>query len=347
MKKKIRVLIVDDSALTRRILADLVSSDSELEVAGVARDGIDAIKKTRELDPDVITMDIYMPEMDGLAALEFIMMKMPKPVVMVSSLTKKGAVLTLKALELGAVDFIAKPGPYPTSLREISVEILEKIKAAAKSKIGSIKSPGSIRHRGKETLKPEPQGKVEKVVVIGASAGGPRALAKIIPEIPPDIPAPIVLVQHMPATFTESFASRLDARSVIGVKLVSNEEELRPGVAFVVPGGWDMAFEKDGNRVKSLLKPTGAKRGASPAIDVTMESAAKTFGSGAVGVLLSGMGSDGALGLGMIKDAGGITIAEHKSTCLVYGMPKVAIERNLAMKVVPLDEIVKTILDSL
>lgn len=347
MKNRVRVLIVDDSALTRQILADLISSDPELEVAGVARNGIEAIEKTRELDPDVITMDIYMPEMDGLAALEFIMKKMPKPVVMVSSLAKKGAVLTLKALEQGAVDFIAKPGQYPTSLREISADIVQKIKAAARSKIRSIKSPAKARYSLKVEEKPKTGEMADRIVVIGASAGGPRALAQIIPDFPADTPAPFVLVQHMPAPFTESFASRLDARSAIRVRLASNDEELRPGAAFVVPGGKDMVFERAGNRVKVLLRPTVARYGASPAIDVTMESAAKIFGSRAVGVILSGMGSDGALGLGMIKDAGGITIAEHESTCLVYGMPKVAIERKLAVKVVPLDKMVDAILDSL
>ncbi len=347
MREKIRVLVVDDSALARQILCDLISKDPELEVAGVARDGIEAIKKAKELDPDVITMDIHMPEMDGLAALEFIMKKMPKPVVMVSTYAKRGAAQTLKALEIGAVDFIAKPGQYPTSLRKISAEVVQKIKAAARSKISLFeRSATKTKQRPRPEVKFKKPGTEDRVVVIGASAGGPRALAQILPEVPEDIPAPLILVQHMPPPFTCSFASRLDARSALQVRQASDMEELRSGVALVVPGGKDMVFEKEDNIVRAMLKPTAARHGSGPVIDVTMESAAKVFGGGAIGVLLSGMGSDGAFGLGMIKDAGGVTIAEHESTCLVYGMPKVAIERNFAIKVVPLDGMVDAILDS-
>jgi len=343
-QRKITVLIVDDSALVRQLLVDMVSQDPDMEVAGVARDGVEAIKMTRDLDPDVITMDIHMPEMDGLSALEYIMKTFPRPVVMLSALVKKGAAPTLKALELGAVDFIAKPSQFPTSVSEVRQDVVDKIKAAARSR---------AREAWERARKARPPKKVKfrreavrggRVVVIGASAGGPRALAEIVPAFPGEVPASIVVVQHMPEPFTGSFAERLNSRSRVEVREAVNAEELEEGLALVVPGGQDLIFERiGGGKVRARLLPTVARHGASPVIDVTMESAAQVFEERAIGVLLSGMGSDGAMGLGMIKDAGGETIAQNEDTCLVFGMPKAAIERHLARTVLPLEKIAEAI----
>lgn len=343
---KITVLIVDDSALVRQLLTDMISQDPELEVAGLAHDGVEAIKLTQELDPDVITMDIHMPEMDGLTALEYIMKKSPRPVVMLSALVKKGAAPTLKALELGAVDFIAKPSQFPTSVTEIQEDVLDKIKAAAHSR---------AREVWERTRRAKPPRKVKvkkatvrggRMVVLGASAGGPRALAEIVPSLPEDLPASVVVVQHMPGPFTASFAERLNARAGLDVAEATQGEELVEGRALVVPGGYDLVFERSpAGRVNAKLLPTVARHGASPVIDVTMESAAQVFGDTTVGVLLSGMGSDGAMGLGMIKDAGGETIAQDEETCLVFGMPKAAIERRLVDDVLPLEKIATAIVE--
>jgi two-component system, chemotaxis family, protein-glutamate methylesterase/glutaminase len=344
LEDKITVLIVDDSALVRQLLVDMISQDPELEVAGIARDGVEAIKMTQELDPDVITMDIHMPEMDGLSALEYIMKKSPRPVVMLSALVKKGAAPTLKALELGAVDFIAKPSQFPTSVNEVREDVIDKIKAAARSRAREVwertrklKPPKKVKIR-RETVRGG------RLVVLGASAGGPRALAEIVPALPEEIPASIVIVQHMPEPFTGSFAERLNSRARVEVREALNGEELEEGLALVVPGGQDLMFEKiGGGKVRARLLPTVAKHGASPVIDVTMESAAQVFEDRALGVLLSGMGSDGAMGMGMIKDAGGETIAQDEESCLVFGMPRAAIERHLVSEVLPLERIAEAI----
>ena len=338
--RKISVLVVDDSALVRQLLVDIISQDPDMEVAGTARDGVEAIKMTQDLDPDVITMDIHMPEMDGLSALEYIMKKMPRPVIMISALVKKGAVPTLKSLELGAVDFIAKPSQFPTSVADIREDVIEKIKAAAGSKAREVWERAR-RARPPKKAKLRREGALRgRLVVMGASAGGPRALAEILPAFPEDMPAPIVIVQHMPAPFTGSFAERLNARSRVEVREAGDGEELTEGTALVVPGGYDMVLSREpSGRVFTRLLKTIARHGASPVIDVTMESAAQVFADKTIGVLLSGMGSDGALGIGMIKDAGGETIAQDESTCLVFGMPKAAIERKLVDLVLPLEKI--------
>ena len=338
--RKTTVLIVDDSALVRQMLSDMISNDPELEVAGMARDGVEAIKLTQELNPDVVTMDIHMPEMDGLSALEYIMKKTPRPVVMLSALVKKGAAPTLKSLELGAVDFIAKPSQFPTSVGEIREDVIEKIKAAANSKAREIwerarkaKAPKKVKVR-KESVRGG------CLIVMGASAGGPRALAEIVPALPKDLPASMVIVQHMPGPFTGSFAERLDSKARIKVKEAEQGEEIKEGRALVVPGERDMVFERIGRgRVRARLLSTVARHGASPVVDVTMESAAQIYGPRSIGVLLSGMGSDGAMGMGMIKDAGGETIAQDEETCLVFGMPRAAIQRRLAGEVLSADKI--------
>jgi len=338
------VLIVDDSALVRRILSDMISQEPGMKVAGVARNGVEAIKLTQELDPDIVTMDIYMPDMDGLSALAYIMRRYPRPVVMISALAKEGAEPTLKALELGAVDFIEKPSRFPGSIDGVREDVVDKIRTAAHSKAKEV---------WERARKVRPPRKVKlrkslvwggRVIVLGASAGGPRALSQIIPALPDDLPASVAIVQHMPERFTGSFADRLDSRSRIDVSEAKQGEELSEGRAYVVPGERDMGFEVFGGRgVRTRLMPTVSKHGASPVIDVTMESAAQVFGKKAIGVLLSGMGNDGAMGIGMIRDAGGDTIAQDEETSLVFGMPRVAIERKLVDEVLPVEKIAEAI----
>lgn len=338
------VLIVDDSALVRRILSDMISQEPGMKVAGVARNGVEAIKLTQELDPDIVTMDIYMPDMDGLSALAYIMRRYPRPVVMISALAKEGAEPTLKALELGAVDFIEKPSRFPGSIDGVREDVVDKIRTAAHSKAKEV---------WERARKVRPPRKVKlrkslvwggRVIVLGASAGGPRALSQIIPALPDDLPASVAIVQHMPERFTGSFADRLNSRSRIDVSEAKQGEELSEGRAYVVPGERDMGFEVFGGRgVRTRLMPTVAKHGASPVIDVTMESAAQVFGEKAIGVLLSGMGNDGAMGIGMIRDAGGDTIAQDEETSLVFGMPRVAIERKLVDEVLPVEKIAEAI----
>jgi two-component system, chemotaxis family, protein-glutamate methylesterase/glutaminase len=344
--EKIKVLIVDDSALVRKLLADMVSRDTELEVAGLARNGVEAIQMMQESDPDVITMDIHMPEMDGLSALEYIMKTSPRPVVMLSALVKKGAVPTLKALELGAVDFICKPSQFPTSVSQIRDEVVEKIKAAANSRAREVWDR-SHRSKAPKRIKLK-KGEIRggRVVVLGASAGGPRALTEIVPALPENLPAPVIVAQHMPGPFSGSFAERLNSKARIRVSEARGSDLLEEGRALVVPGDHDLAFERtEGGEVRSVLLPTVARRGASPVIDVTMESAAQMYGEKAIGILLTGMGSDGAMGLGMIKDAGGDTIAQDEGSSLVFGMPKAAIDRRLANEVLPLEQIAERIVE--
>lgn len=344
LDESISVLIVDDSALVRRILSDMISQEPDMEVAGVARNGVEAIKLTHELDPDVVTMDIYMPDMGGLQALEYIMKRYPRPVLMISALAKKGAESTLKALELGAVDFIEKPSRFPGSINGVREDVVQKIKTAAHSRAREVwerarkvKPPRKVRTR-KSLVRGG------RVVVVGASAGGPKALGQIIPALPEGLPASVAIVQHMPEQFTGSFAQRLNSRSRIEVSEAKQGEELSEARAYVVPGEKDLGFEVVGGRgVCTRLIPTLARHGASPVIDVTMESAAQVFGGRAIGVLLSGMGNDGAMGLGMIKGAGGDTIAQDEETSLVFGMPRVAIERKLVDEVLPIEKIAEAI----
>ena len=347
MPAKIRILIVDDSALVRKLLRDIISDDPDLEVVGTASNGIEAIRMVGELDPDVVTMDIHMPEMDGLTALEYIMKKSPRPVVMLSALAQKGAIPTIKSLELGAVDFITKPSHFPTAVKEVREEVLEKIRMAAQARGFVQRGLSAVQARKKLKLR-LPSAPREKLVVIGASAGGPKALAEIMPMFPASLPAAMIIVQHMPGVFTRSFAERLAGRCELPVKEAEQGEMVRPGEVLVAPGGYDLQLksnEREGAEVR-LLESQG-KYGASPHIDTTLVSAAETYGENSVGVIMTGMGSDGAKGMAAVKEKKGKTIAQNEETCLVFGMPKAAIETRCVDWVVPLEQIPETILSLL
>lgn len=344
---KIRVLIVDDSALVRKLLRDIIAADPEMEVAGTASNGVEAIRAVSELEPDVVTMDIHMPEMDGLTALEYIMRKHPLPVVMLSALVQKGATPTLKALELGAVDFIAKPSHYPSAVKEVRDEVALKIKTAFQA-MDRVRRGYRKAKAGKRLEVGKQIREGERLVVIGASAGGPKALAEIMPMFPRETPAAIVIVQHMPRVFTRSFAGRLNSIASLPVKEAEEGEEIRAGTVLVAPGGSDLivAVGDEGPARVELMEPVN-RGGATPRIDTTMVTAAEIYGPNAIGVIMTGMGSDGAKGMERIKKGKGSTIAQDEESCLVFGMPKVAIDKGCVDWVMPLEKIPAKILELL
>lgn len=355
---KIRVLVVDDSAFMRTVISDIINRSQDLTVIGTARDGIDALAKINQMDPDVVTMDVEMPQMDGLSALDKIMREHPVPVVMLSSLTKKGAEQTVKALQLGAVDFIAKPaGRFSPDIAQIKDDILEKIRVAAGAKkklqnlISSIPEP-KIINLDKPVSKVVPSGsKLNQLVLIGTSTGGPKALYQVLPRFPASINAGILVVQHMPPGFTKSLAERLDTLSQIRVKEAEHGERIMSGTAYIAPGDYHMkvvAQSFGGTRELTVNLDKSPPRGAlRPAADVMLESVAEEFWSRMVCVIMTGMGHDGAAALPALKQKGAQIIAEDQSTCIVYGMPKAAVETGLVDRVVPLPEIHREVMKML
>jgi len=347
-EKKIRVLIVDDSAFARLMISKHLALDSNIEVIGTARDGIDALEKIRVLKPDVITLDIEMPKMDGVTALERIMVDYPTPVVMLSALTAEGADVTIKSLEIGAVDFFLKQSIInPTGDDETNNELINKVKQAAKvdvtgvtTRLRNIMATLQRSSQKKISVRDAKMSKINKVVIIGSSTGGPRALYELVPNLPADLPAAILMVQHMPPKFTKSIAERLDELSQIRVKEAEPGDLVSLGQALIAPGGYHMCVRMNGQIVLNQDKP---RCGLRPAVDVTMESAVKVYGSRCIGVILTGMGNDGTQGCAMLKAGGGKVLAEHESTCVVYGMPRSVVEAGLADRVVPIQKMVNEI----
>jgi two-component system chemotaxis response regulator CheB len=329
------------------MLRDIISGDPDMEVIGTASNGVEAIRAVNQLNPDVVTMDIHMPDMDGLAALEYIMSKRPMPVIMLSALAKKGANATIRALELGAVDFITKPSHFPSAVKEIREEVILKVKTAAQARKPILRGTDRKKEKRKLTVRRKTRPE-DKLVIIGASAGGPKALAEIMPLFPSDIPAAMIIVQHMPSVFTGSFAERLNNNCELRVKEAEENDSLVPGQVLVAPGGRDMIVDtgSEGSGVVQLMSSQN-KVGASPRIDSTMITAAESYGKDSIGVILTGMGSDGALGIEKIKKGKGSTVAQDEETCLVYGMPRVAVERGYVDWVVPLDRIPEKVLELL
>ncbi len=346
----IRVLVVDDSAFMRRQLKRVINSCPDLEVIDVARNGQEAVDKVKELEPDVVTLDINMPEMDGLTALTYIMMERPTPCVVISSLTQEGAMTTFEALELGAVDFIAKPsGTISLDIAEQESEILDKVRAAARARLRR-KAPTLTAKKRKPVAittsrPPPPAAGNQAVIVMGVSTGGPTTLLDILPKLPADLPAPVALVEHMPPTFTASFAKRLDEQCALAVKEAEQNEPLLPGHVYLAPGGYQMTITASllGRGLVTHLsdRPKGLQ--FCPSVDVLFESVAEAHGRRIVGVLLTGMGCDGALGMVQIRQAGGITIAESEETAIVFGMPREAITMGGAEIVAPSTKIAEQI----
>lgn len=344
MKQQVRVLVVDDSALMRKLIPQIIERDTSIQVVGTAMDGEFALKKIAELNPQVITLDLEMPRMDGLETLKQVTRRYHLPVIVVSAHSKEGASSTLRALAHGAFDFVTKPKDAASAHMEaIASELIAKIKVAAQTKV-----PTGLAVTNVETQKVPPKKArnahaPNKIVVIGVSTGGPNAVQYVLSQLPADFPGSIVVVQHMPEGFTEMFAHRLDETCLIDVKEAQSGDLLLAGRALICPGNRHLKVRRMplGNIV--VLSDDEKVNGHRPSVDVLFRSAAQEFGSQTLGILMTGMGEDGAEGLGLIKAAGGITIAQSESSCVVYGMPKAAIERGYATRVVPLDAMANTL----
>lgn len=344
MGNKIRVLIVEDSFLMRKIISDILSSDPAFEVVDKARNGKEALEKVFALRPDVVTLDVNLPILDGLAVLQEIMQKQPTRVIMLSAYTQQGAAATITALEMGALDFIAKPsGEISLDLHQLRDAILSKVKLAAEvdweSFLATLKLPVVPPPR----VKPKKPFEIKKLVVIGASTGGPRAILQIMQLIPADIPASFLIVQHMPEGFTLSFAERISWESGIKSKEAEDGDILLRGKAYVAPAGFHMVLDKiwdeEGNKLQIQLNQEPLVNFVRPSVTITMNSAAEVFGSNVIGVILTGMGKDGLKGARRIKESGGFLIAQDKATSVVWGMPKVVIDEGLADCILPLSDI--------
>ena len=352
--EKIRVLIADDSALMRQKLRQIVEADPELEVAGVARDGEDAIAKARELRPDVVSLDINMPRLDGVGVLQLIMSERICPVVMVSSLTQKGAVTTFECLELGAFDFVGKPdGTVSSNLILLADEIRSKLKTAAVS--GTLKRLVSRRERRPSPLAWTPTPKTRasvaasgyKAVAIGISTGGPVTLMEVLPLLPAEINAALFLVQHMPGSFIHTFVERLNDNCKIEVVEAEAGAEVCPGVCYVAPGEHQLTLYRKSTGDVVIRTPTQPQTLFVPSVDVMMKSVLQIYGPDTVGVLMTGIGNDGAEQMVAITKAGGHTIAESEESSVVFGMPRQAIENGGARVVAPAWQIAGEILKAL
>lgn len=333
MSNPIRVLVVDDSAAMRLLLTQLLQSDPGIEVVATAPDPVIARDKIKQLEPDVLTLDVEMPKMDGVTFLEKLMRGHPMPVVMVSSITEKGCDVTLRALELGAVDFVTKPKVDTVrGVQAAADELVAKVKAAAVARIKK-SSPVSRLVSSVSPLK-----LTHQIIAIGASTGGTEAIRAILRSLPPATPG-IVIVQHMPAGFTRGFAERLDTQCAIRVTEAKDGDRVLPGHALIAPGGFQMALERSGAQAHVRVFPGDPVNLHCPSVDVLFDSCAEQMGANATGVLLTGMGADGARGLRHMRDHGAHTIAQDEESCVVFGMPKEAIALQGAESVLPLTEI--------
>jgi two-component system chemotaxis response regulator CheB len=341
MGDKVRVLVVDDSALMRQLLSTMMASDRDIEVVGVAPDPLVARQMIKELNPDVVTLDVEMPNMDGISFLEKIMKLRPMPVLMISSLTQQGAEATLQALEIGAVDYIAKPKvDLQQGLAEKQAEIIEKVKIAAKARVRSTARstprPSALARAGFSTT--------ERIVAIGASTGGVEALREVLCGLPADSPA-VVVTQHMPAGFTTRFAERLDTLTQVTVREAADGQRILPGHVYIAPGNWHLEVTRTGANYTCHLHDGAAVSGHRPSVDVLFRSVAASAGANAIGVILTGMGKDGAEGLKQMRTAGAATIGQNEATCIVYGMPKAAAALGATETELPIEKVAAAILD--
>ncbi|MBM7623358.1 protein-glutamate methylesterase/protein-glutamine glutaminase [Sporohalobacter salinus] len=360
MSSPIRVLVVDDSAFMRKMISEMLDTDG-IEVVATARNGKDALKKLEKYDPDLATLDVEMPEMDGLEFLQEIMPESSLPVIMLSNLTSKDNMTTIKALELGAVDFIPKPsGPISLDIDTIEEKLIKKVKVVAESNVKSHDSQESsvtdqsklsksksdterqkIISRGQKRRSSPKNTTDGEVVIIGASTGGPKSLKEVVTKISSNFDIGILIVQHMPPNFTTSLAQRLDRLSQIKVKEAEEGDIIKPGQVLLAPGGHNMLVKKGG---KITLSQEEKIHNVRPAVDLTMESAVEHYGSQILGVILTGMGKDGTCGLDAIKSAGGYTIAQDENSSVVYGMPRAAYEAGVVDSVKPLSEVADEII---
>lgn len=365
-QKQIKVLVVDDSAFMRKALSMMLESDPGIKVIGTARDGEEGVEKVRTLKPDLVTMDIEMPRMDGLAALREIMKTCPLPVMMISSLTTDGASATLDALEMGAVDFIPKQLSFVSlDIVKIQDELLAKIKDIARRKnvlmacarranfarLSDTRSKPSSTRPSRRVVSPsQPIKPMRKrnhlvgLVAIGSSTGGPPALQNIIPRLPGNLPVGIVIAQHMPATFTTSLAERLDRLSQLSVKEAADGDKIEPGTVLLAPGGRQMTIKRSSRGASVVIGDEPASTLYKPCVDVLMNSVVDAYGGSTMGVILTGMGNNGVVGLGRVKAKNGIVIAQNEETCVVYGMPRAVIEAGVADHIVAIETVADEIM---
>jgi two-component system chemotaxis response regulator CheB len=340
----IKVLVVDDSALIREVLSRMLSRDGDIDVVGTATDPIDAREKIKALNPDVVTLDIEMPNMNGLQFLDKLMRLRPTPVVMVSTLTKKGASETLLALELGAVDFVAKPSAeLAGGIDVFGANLREKIRAAAKSDVRGRSAGRAEAAQAAVKTAAAPAG---AVIAIGASTGGVEAIRVVLSQMPTDCP-PIVIAQHMPAGFTTRFAARLNEVCDLNVAEAEDRMPLLAGHAYVARGDYHLRVERTSGQLKTRLAQDDLASGHRPSVDVLFESVAKTIGPMAVGAILTGMGRDGARGLKMMREAGAYTVGQSQASSLVYGMPRVAFEEGAVVEQAPIGAIAARLANAL
>jgi len=342
----LRVLICDDSALMRRTLKKIITDDPDLEVAGIARDGDDAVAKARDLEPDVVTMDINMPGMDGITAMQYIVDENIAPVLMVSSLTQEGAESTFEALALGAFDYVGKPGgTVSMDMSSVALEITSKLKAACgkgtktrlarKNRPAIEKAVRPAKGIKRAVVKRKTKGLPFKAVAIGISTGGPKTIFEVLPYLPEDLNAAIFLTQHMPPSFTSSFAKRIDKNCAMPCVEAEAGSTVEPGTIYLARGGMHLCLRKNISGKIIIRTPKRPETQFMPGVNVMMESVLSVFGSDTIGVEMTGMGDDGAEGMLAIKENGGITIAESEETAIVFGMPKMAIEQGGVDIIVP------------
>ena len=342
MTKPVRVLIVDDSALIRQLLSTLLSSDPEIEVVGTAGDPLIARERIKALNPDVITLDVEMPNMDGVTFLRKIMTLRPMPVIMISTLTQAGAEITLEALEIGAVDFIAKPTTdVAAAMADIAAELQAKVKFAAHARVSARKVPAPARIARRE----RPICSADRIIAIGASTGGVEALKTLLMDMPAVCP-PILITQHMPPRFTSAFAERLNRECPMAVSEAADNEPIEPNHAYIAPGSHHLELVRVGGFYRCSLSDGPPVSGHRPSVDVLFRSVANTAGKAAVGVILTGMGKDGAEGLLQLRNTGAMTLGQDEASSLIYGMPRVAFERGAVVRQYSLSHMAEAVLDA-
>jgi len=343
---EIRVLVADDSAVMRAGLSRMLESSPIIRVCGTAKNGLETIEQIKLLHPDVVTLDANMPMLDGIETLKQIMDECPCPVIMVSRLTREGADVTAEAISAGAFDYVAKDDlQYEADLGHGPNSLLEKVEAAAHSELSQ--KVHELQGHGLPSIVSREFQVVPEIAVIGTSTGGPRALQQVISQIPADLPIPLLVVQHMPAGFTGPLAKQLDGLSEISVREAEHGEEIRPGMAYIAPAGQHTTLFGSGSTVWVSLSGSPNDSTHKPSVDVTMSSAVAVFGRNVMGIILTGMGSDGVKGMAAIRKAGGITVGQDEASCAVYGMPRRCAESGVLQTVVPLGEVTQVILEAL
>jgi two-component system chemotaxis response regulator CheB len=349
MDKKIRVVVVDDSALVRRLLAEIINRQPDMECVGTAADPYAARETIRTLDPDVITLDVEMPRMDGIDFLGKLMRLRPMPVVMVSTLTERGAEVTLRALELGAIDFVAKPKiGVADGLGQLADEITDKVRIASRARLHRRPAAAPAGTPVTPAAAPAALGRLstEKILFIGASTGGTEATKEVLTQLPADFPA-VMITQHMPPGFTTSYAARLDGLCRIRVAEARDGERVLPGHAYLAPGGFHLGVEKSGANYIARVRDGEPVNRHKPSVEVLFRSAAQVVGPNALGVMLTGMGADGARAMKEMRDAGSWNLAQDEASCVVFGMPREAIAAGAAHEVLPLAKIAGALIERL